>query len=158
MRSDECVGCIGTLYPRHDRGEQIHVEWPFAAAAVVAAGKKIEARKFVYGRFAHEPFHCGVVGNGVQRRDVRIGQAVPEDQLAAGCGKGREVGVGGVVECVQLCGRRKRGAIEFQVGQCVGRGWVCFVGKVLEGSGGDSLTHHAVLARAGNVNAGPGKL
>jgi hypothetical protein len=49
---------------------------------MIAAGKKIQSQELIGRGLAHGLLHRRVVRDGIQRRNVRVGQAVPKDQLA----------------------------------------------------------------------------
>ena len=114
---DDLIGCSSGFDPLHDGREQIHVEGSVATAAVVAAREQIEARELFHALLAHGVLHGFVIGDRIQRGNMRVGPAVPDDELVVQSSKAREIWIGGVVEGMKaaavahVCGGKNEFAI-----------------------------------------------
>src|SRR4051794_8539833 len=99
---------------------------------MITAREKVEPGKALNCSIPHDACHCRVVGDGVQRRDMRICETVPKYQLSTILIKATEIRISRVIEAMQLRSGCKRLACELQILQSVICGRVVVICQMFE--------------------------
>ena len=72
MRGNERMRSSAALNPGHDRRKKVDIKGTFAMVTVGTAGKQIEPSEAIDSISPHQLLHGCVIGDGVERRDVRV--------------------------------------------------------------------------------------